>query len=297
MYIVLVKDNFAKRWSDYPRTLLVSGVFTLLIALGSVPYATYHYGQPGEISRYNSKKPPRATLPSSNNVLALRLERLQAQGTRLNELGKKLLNKPASSNTLSWAPIIQNEQTPTQANPPPHFLTHRRSSSLNPLASRFPIDDLEEDFGVGENALTSTKILQVQSNSWPVRYGYISSPFGWRGRRMHKGIDIGAKTGTEIYAVEEGTVIRSTRMRGYGNMVEIQHGSMYTTRYAHNRKNLVKVGEVVKKGELIAFVGATGRATGPHLHFEVRQLGAALNPIKYLAGHLSLSENIKLSVK
>jgi len=132
---------------------------------------------------------------------------------------------------------------------------------------------------------------------WPVRYARVSSPFGRRWGRMHKGLDLAAKTGTPVYAVESGVVTRSKYLRGYGNLVEIKHSKMYKTRYGHNSKRLVKVGQKVRKGQVIALVGSTGRSTGPHVHFEIRQNGTAINPVRYLGAmrHFSLSDNVKLS--
>ena len=302
MYIILVKDNFVKRCYDYvAHSVIAPSVFVSLLVLGSVPYAAYHYGPQAEAQRYTKKLNTLATAnPSHSEAVALRLERLKSEGSRLNELGKKLLKKSSKDTkvSLAWDEIIQAELSDRPVSSKPrHFMAQRKSQRLA-LASRFPIDDLEEDFSWrGEERDTKNKLYQAQPSHWPVRYGYVSSNFGWRGRRMHKGMDIAAKAGTEIHAVEDGVVIRSSRMRGYGNIVELQHGSMYTTRYAHNTRNLVQVGDVIKKGDVVALVGSTGRSTGNHVHFEVRQLGSAINPAKYFAGHLSLIDNVQLSSK
>lgn len=133
----------------------------------------------------------------------------------------------------------------------------------------------------------------VLPSGWPVRQGKVTSHFGMRGRRMHKGVDIAAPRGTEIYAVEEGTVTFAGRQRGYGNVIVIKHSDTYTTKYAHNSQNYVTKGETISKGQLIGLVGATGRASGAHVHFEVRESGQAINPIRYLSsiGTFQLSEN------
>ncbi|MCK5876014.1 MAG: M23 family metallopeptidase [Candidatus Marithrix sp.] len=134
-------------------------------------------------------------------------------------------------------------------------------------------------------------------NNWPVRQGRVSSGYGKRWKRMHKGIDIAAKRGTPIFAVEAGVVVRSKYVGGYGRLVEIKHSKTYSTRYGHNSKNLVKAGDAVKRGQKIALVGSSGRSTGPHVHFEIRQAKIAINPIKYLAskGNFQLLETTKLS--
>jgi len=119
------------------------------------------------------------------------------------------------------------------------------------------------------------------SFSAPAR-GTLTSRFGWRWGRMHKGIDISAKVGTPIYAADGGKVIFSGTQNGYGKMIVIDHGNGLQTAYAHNSKNLVSAGQRVHKGQKIAEVGNTGRTTGPHLHFEVRKNGTPVNPLKYV---------------
>ena len=113
-------------------------------------------------------------------------------------------------------------------------------------------------------------------------YGYRSDPMSGK-KEFHQGVDVAGKPGTPITAVAAGIVIWSGQRYGYGDLVEISHGNGYTTRYAHNKKNLVSVGEKVEKGEIIALMGATGRSTGTHVHFEVLRHGKHLNPNKYLS--------------
>lgn len=120
---------------------------------------------------------------------------------------------------------------------------------------------------------------------WPVP-GKISSGYGKRGRRFHWGIDIPAPRGTPIRAASDGLVLASAdRVKGYsgyGRIVIIEHGRGIRTLYAHNSKNHVKAGTCIKAGEVLGRVGATGRATGNHLHFEVRKDGRPVNPLNYL---------------
>ena len=116
---------------------------------------------------------------------------------------------------------------------------------------------------------------------WPVK-GTLSSGFGYRHGRRHDGIDVGAKKGTPIYAAASGKVVFSGRLRGYGNLVLIKHKDSFFTAYAHNSKNLTQKGKSVKRGQVIAKVGNTGRSTGPHLHFEVRKGRKARNPLFFL---------------
>ena len=102
------------------------------------------------------------------------------------------------------------------------------------------------------------------------------------GTEHHLGIDFDAPAGTAIHAVADGVITFVGQRSGYGNVVEIDHGNGYMTRYAHNNKNLATVGERVRAGQTIARVGSTGRATGPHCHFEVWLHGRAVNPIAYV---------------
>ena len=117
---------------------------------------------------------------------------------------------------------------------------------------------------------------------FPIDGGRIISRFGRRGRRMHKGIDIKAPEGTPVRASEDGVVIFSGFLRGYGNVIIIKHEGNYFTVYAHNKYNIVKEGEFVRKGQTIAKVGRTGNATTPHLHFEIRRKTKPLNPLVFL---------------
>lgn len=124
----------------------------------------------------------------------------------------------------------------------------------------------------------------------PLR-GRLSSKFGWRKhpilghRQHHEGMDIAAAKGTRIDAVRSGKVVFSGEQRGYGNIVILDHGNGLTSRYAHCDELNVQVGDRVRAGQGIATVGSTGRSTGPHLHFEVRQDGEALDPQEYFGWH------------
>jgi murein DD-endopeptidase MepM/ murein hydrolase activator NlpD len=116
---------------------------------------------------------------------------------------------------------------------------------------------------------------------WPTS-GSVTSYFGMRWGRMHEGIDIAAPYGTPIRAAAAGIVLVSGWMGGYGNLVVIDHGGGLATAYAHNTSNAVGVGQSVAQGQVIAYVGSTGHSTGPHVHFEVRVNGAAVDPLGYL---------------
>jgi murein DD-endopeptidase MepM/ murein hydrolase activator NlpD len=116
---------------------------------------------------------------------------------------------------------------------------------------------------------------------WPVN-GPVVSGYGWRWGRMHEGIDIAASSGTPIWAAASGTVIYSGWLGGYGNLVVIDHGNGLSTAYAHASSILVGVGQSVSQGETVSLIGSTGNSSGPHLHFEVRVNGSAVDPLLYL---------------
>ena len=116
---------------------------------------------------------------------------------------------------------------------------------------------------------------------WPIS-GTINSGFGPRGASFHDGVDIGAAEGTPIHAIEKGEVVYSDQLRGYGNIVIVRHAGGVASVYAHNQVNLVREGQLVERGEVIAKVGSTGRVTGPHLHLEIRKNNLAQDPLLYL---------------
>jgi murein DD-endopeptidase MepM/ murein hydrolase activator NlpD len=124
----------------------------------------------------------------------------------------------------------------------------------------------------------------------PLQNTRLTSSFGMRnhpvlgGRRAHSGVDLGAPVGTPVHATADGVVSRASWFGGYGLFISIEHGGDLQTRYGHMSRLNVAEGQTVRKGDVIGFVGSTGRSTGPHLHYEVRVDGAAVNPIPYMQG-------------
>lgn len=149
------------------------------------------------------------------------------------------------------------------SSPPPSRLTSKQSREDR---TPFPETERREDFSFF---------------IWPVE-GELSSKFGPRNGSFHDGIDIAAPLGAAVRAAAEGKVIFSDVLRGYGNVVIVRHAKGYLTVYAHHRVNLVKEGQIVRQGDVIAEVGQTGRASGPSLHFEIRKDNLARNPLQYL---------------
>jgi murein DD-endopeptidase MepM/ murein hydrolase activator NlpD len=169
----------------------------------------------------------------------------------------------------------------------------RKKENLASLTAAERADAEEIDALVKVSAELTAKIQAAQSHStvvrtpsaagfiWPVN-APITSPFGWRWGRMHEGIDLGAAYGTPIAAAAGGTVIYAGWLGGYGNLTVIDHGSGLATAYGHQSSIAVSVGEQVAQGQTIGYVGSTGHSTGPHLHFEVRVNGQAVDPLGYL---------------
>lgn len=129
---------------------------------------------------------------------------------------------------------------------------------------------------------------EIHPEGRPVTTGYISSYFGERadpfdGREaFHKGVDFAGNLGSDVVAVAAGVVTWAGERSGYGKLIEINHGDGFTTRYAHNERALVSVGQTVKRGESIALMGSTGHSTGPHVHFEVLKNGRQVNPLSFI---------------
>jgi len=151
------------------------------------------------------------------------------------------------------------------------------------------IEAREEVYNKMEAMLLKQSVLKETLPSlYPVNVPYTSSSYGWRrdpilGKRaFHEGIDFSAAHGEPIYATAGGIVEKAGRAGAYGNLVTINHGGGLQTRYAHISKILVKKGDIVKKEDLIAYVGNTGRSTGPHLHYEIRLNKHSLDPKQYL---------------
>ena len=158
------------------------------------------------------------------------------------------------------------------------------------------VKDLQANAKAREQSLTALRQQIVDRNArlaatpsiWPT-YGDVTSRFGWRGSPWggwgsdyHPGIDIANDYGTPINATADGYVVYSGWYSGYGNMIQIDHGNGIVTIYGHNSQNLVKVGDFVQKGGMIAYMGSTGYSTGSHCHYEVRVNGTAVNPANFL---------------
>ena len=194
-------------------------------------------------------------------------------GDRLHVPGasKQLPVNLITPRAVSSAPPPESERRAESGpllRPDKHTPSVKRTASIKPA----PIVAVRPDGRLG-----------LAGFAWPVS-GELSSGFGRRARGHHDGIDIVAPKGSPVYAARDGTVIFADRLSGYGNVLIVEHADGYTTVYAHNEANLAVKGARVRRGQAIARVGDTGRASASHLHFEVRKQNVARNPLYYLPG-------------
>jgi len=221
------------------------------------------------------------------DALAVRVGQVQAHVIRLNVLGERLTQMADLDDgefNFSEAPAVGGPEEPAVETDPS---INRLVQDLERTSRQ--LDDREAQLDVLESLLMTRDLQsQVYPNGMPVDAGWISSYFGERAdpfnghQAVHAGIDFAGREGASVKAIAAGVVSFSDVRHGYGNCVEINHGNGYVTRYAHNRVNLVAVGDKVEKGQTVALMGATGRATGPNLHFEVLHYGKVVNPLKYI---------------
>jgi murein DD-endopeptidase MepM/ murein hydrolase activator NlpD len=273
--------------------LLFGGVF----AAGSFVGARWAAAEPGrQLERWsaeliNQKRDlaaARQTLQPMLDALAMRVGQVNARVIRLDALGRRLtgmahLNKgefdfdsaPPEGGVDVKAPLGQAASAPVLSE-----MVDRLSAQIN---------DRERQFGALEDVIQTRVLgLEMVPQGRPVESGFISSFFGRRVdpftgySAFHPGVDFAGPAGSEVVAVATGVVTWSGEHVGYGNLVEVNHGNGLVTRYAHNSKVLVHVGETVQKGQVVSLIGSTGHSTGPHLHFEVLRGGNPVDPMVFI---------------
>ena len=218
--------------------------------------------------------------------LTRRLAELQARAIRLDALGEHLTQVADLDDgefDFDQAPAVGGPEDQT-AEP---VAGPALAMQLDALTARF--NDRALQLNVLEALIAGRDMRgDVYLAGRPVERGWMSSAFGYRtdpfhGRKAwHNGVDFAGREGDRVVAVAAGVVTWSGERSGYGNLVEVNHGSGYTTRYAHNEENLVQAGDVVAKGQALATMGSSGRSTGPHVHFEVLVNGKAVDPERYV---------------
>lgn len=216
---------------------------------------------------------------------AKRLGQLQAESIRLTALTEKLAEIAGidtSEYSLNDIPAQGGIDEHGESLSPDAF-----SKEMSLLTKKF--DQQGQQLASLQNLfITRDNIKSAIPQGRPVKGGFLSSAYGYRidpfnGKKtFHSGIDFAAKEGSKVIAVADGLVSFTGKRNGYGQIVEIDHGNGYVTRYAHNKKIVVKQGDRIKKGETIALMGSTGRSTGPHVHFEVLREGEKINPFKFI---------------
>lgn len=290
MNIILVSNKWAESRSIYlggkqiaMLLVLLSG-FVIIAALGVQSLRVSAEGA-GQITAGGTRVRADQYERTSLDTLAVKLGEMQARMQRLDALGGRLVKltgmKPSE---------FQFDQPPAQGGPLVSLGTLSAANLAQQLDSLTRLVDDRTDKLTALNTLLMQDQLSrgLLRSVDPVTDGVYTSNFGWRvdpftGRSaMHEGVDFMAESGTAIHASAGGVVVYADTHAQYGNMVEVDHGNDIVTRYAHASKLLVKVGQVVRRGDKIAEVGSTGRSTGNHLHFEVRYKGIAQNPVRFL---------------
>lgn len=217
---------------------------------------------------------------------AAELSRIETRIVRLESLAERLVERTGLDGLEFDFRAEPGIGGPEEA-PLEHMAAAEWEVAVSSLSAQ--IDDRRRQLDILDEMLRWRDLrAAVSPEGRPVQAAYVSSRFGPRidpfsGRPvLHRGVDFAGAAGTPIVAVAAGIVTWSGPRTGYGEMVEIDHGNGLVTRYAHNTNNLVEVGDVVTRGQPIARLGATGRATGPNLHFEVLQDGEAVDPLPFI---------------
>jgi murein DD-endopeptidase MepM/ murein hydrolase activator NlpD len=222
------------------------------------------------------------------DAMAIRIAQMNARIIRLDALGRRLTDMADLEDgefDFNTPPALGGPEEPVATGS--NIAVPEVVEAMQNLDIQ--LDNREAQLGVLESVIANQILNErVYPQGRPVNSGWISSYFGKRtdpftGKAAnHTGIDFAGRSGADVVAVAAGVVTWSAKRYGYGMMVEINHGNGYATRYAHNSENLVAVGDEVKKGQKVALMGDTGRATGPNLHFEVLRDGRRVNPVNFI---------------
>jgi murein DD-endopeptidase MepM/ murein hydrolase activator NlpD len=297
MNIILVSNKMGKAKS---LSVLQAGMLVAGLVLVPVLLTLLFITPPSNIKEQGMK----ALLPPQlkGSIISSQVH-LDAYAKELGELQARMMRLDAQSERLAKIAGEKDKGAGNKSNDKPTALlpANRGGPLINarPMTEKDLQDailELTNAVDARDDSLSSieAKVLQqsvlkdMLPNRSPINAAFNSSSYGWRidpfngNKAFHEGLDFTANTGTPIRAAADGIVSEADRTPDYGNIVKIQHGSGLETRYAHASKLLVKVGERVVKGQVVAEVGSTGRSTGPHLHYEIRLNGEALDPRKYL---------------
>lgn len=304
MHIILVSDRLAttKTLSLTPKVIFSLGAgFLVLVLLAAMAFSwlTVHFRLPLvqdlvlAAQRQENLK-TQEFMRENLNVMAGRLGEMQAQLLHLDSMGERLSvlagMKPADKGQL--LPVAKGggqggPLLPTSIRDTPIKSADELHQELDRMATL--VDQRVDFMRVLESQLMDQRIKKVLlPTTLPIQGAGIGSGFGVRSdpiagvNAMHEGVDFAAEIGSPVVSAAGGVVVEGSMHPQYGNLIEIDHGNGFSTRYAHLSKINVRVGQLVKRGQLIAATGNTGRSTGPHLHFEVRFQGVAQNPARFL---------------
>lgn len=273
-----------------PMTLAAFGLVGLAV-LGLTFGLGVKLGQGGLTTRSQAAEVAklRQVVQDRIDAMAIRVGEINAQVIRLEALGKRLTQMAnISSGELNFdsPPAVGG---PEDFDHLPSGAAHLPDLSKMLDAVEQKLETRDAQLLALENVILSRSLNQaIRPDGRPVLEGYISSYYGERQDPFsghdtwHKGVDFAGSTGAQVISVAAGIVTRAEGQNGYGNLVEINHGNGFVTRYGHNSRLLVAVGDAVVRGQPIALMGSTGRSTGPHVHFEVLRNGRQVNPIAYV---------------
>jgi murein DD-endopeptidase MepM/ murein hydrolase activator NlpD len=223
--------------------------------------------------------------------------RVDAMAMRLGEVNAHIIRLDALGKRLTEMADINSREFNFDREPPrggPEGDDEGVSAQIPDLSAMLvrleqQVDSRESQLSALENVILARELRQeTHPEGRPVADGFISSYFGERsdpfdGREaFHKGVDFAGTAGSKVVAVATGIVTWAGERSGFGKLVEINHGDGYVTRYAHNERTLVSVGQTVTRGEPVALMGSTGRSTGPHVHFEVLRNGRQVDPLSFI---------------
>ena len=301
MHIILVSSRLAKSrsWTLTHRHLLAGSVCMALLVFGltlALFWVTVRHAAEFKLPLLDSlvlsaqeaqRRKTEEFLRENLNAMAVKLGQMQAQLMRLDALGERL-SALAGLKPGEFRFTEPPGRGGAMSSIPPQDLSMPEFNRQLDQLSR-QMENRTDSLGILESQLFDAKVKKkLMPTIPPVDASWSASSFGWRidpfngMLAMHEGVDFVVDTGTPIFAAAGGVVSYSGPHPQYGFLVEIDHGNDFTTRYAHCSRLLVKEGEVVQRGSKIAESGSTGRATGPHVHFEVRYRGVAQNPVRFL---------------
>ncbi|HEV3182027.1 MAG TPA: M23 family metallopeptidase [Steroidobacteraceae bacterium] len=301
--IFLSKRDGRARQLDLARPLTLTAIGTLVLAfLGSAFAFGVHLGRGNHerVALADTVRFGTLLAEQKKQIADLRQQlqlRVDAMAMRLGEVNAHVIRLDALGKRLTEMADIDSREFNFDRDPPrggPEADGEGMSAQIPDLSAMLAqleqnVDLRESQLSALENVILARELRQeIHPEGRPVANGFISSYFGERAdpfdglETFHKGVDFAGTPGSPVVAVAAGVVTWAGERTGYGKLVEINHGDGFATRYAHNERTLVTVGQTVKRGETVALMGSTGRSTGPHVHFEVLRNGRQVDPLSFV---------------